>query len=64
MTSSYPENGMSIDRLQRACGFATENAEAFALGALDEREHRCIEQHLLWCGPCRLAVAEARRVTD
>lgn len=64
MTSSFPENGKSMHSRQRECGFATEHAEAFALGALDHPDHSRVEQHLSWCGPCRRAVAQARRVTD
>lgn len=64
MTSQNPENGVSPDSRHEACRQVTENAEAFALGALDHAEHSRIEQHMVLCGACRRAVAQARRVTD
>ena len=63
MTSRTPANGHTPDRLAQECAFTVENAEAFALGALEERERSRIQQHVAWCGPCRRAGADARRVT-
>jgi hypothetical protein len=64
VTTSQPDNGRSADSRHYACAFVIDNAEAFALGALEPAEQSTIEQHLVWCGRCRRAVAEARKATD
>jgi hypothetical protein len=45
-------------------GAAADSPTALALGALEPAERNTIEQHLIWCGRCRRAVAEARKATD
>jgi len=64
VTSRNPENGASPDSRHLECRHVIDNAEAFALGALDGAERSRIEQHLILCGACRRAVADVRRVTD
>jgi len=64
VTSQNPENGVSPDSRHPDCRFVIDNAEAFALGALDRADQSRIEQHLILCGPCRRAIAEVRRVTN
>jgi hypothetical protein len=64
VTSQNRDNGLSPDNRHHECRHVIDNAEAFALGALDHADRSSIEQHLIWCGPCRRAVADARRATD
>jgi hypothetical protein len=64
VTSQNPDNGLSSDNRHHECRHVIDNAEAYALGALDHADRSGIEQHLMWCGPCRRAVAAARRATD
>lgn len=63
MTHQHPGPGAADDAMDTECTFFQENAEAFALGAVESTERSRIEQHMLWCGPCRRGLAEIRRVT-
>lgn len=64
MTHQHPGPGAARDAMNTDCGFCQDNLDAFALGALRGTERSRVEQHLLWCGPCRRLHAEIRRITD
>lgn len=64
MTYNRPAPGAARDAMDSDCATCQESLDAFALGALEGIERSRIEQHMLWCGPCRRAHAEIRRATD
>ncbi len=63
MTHQHPGPAAVQDAMNTECTFFQENAEAFALHAVEGAERSQMERHMLWCGPCRRGLAEVRRVT-
>lgn len=64
MTNHAPGPERVPDAMSTDCAFCEDNLHAYSLGALIGFERSRVEQHLLWCGRCRRAHADIRRVTD
>lgn len=64
MTQHHPESGAFSEARIAECQLCLDNAEAYALHALAADERMTMDQHLQWCGACRRAITEVRRVTN